>query len=84
MTDLQTQAFRPGVYRHYKGNEYVASDIALHSETQEPMVIYRCLYGERGLWVRPLSMFLEYVEIDSVEVARFAWLRPAPSPSDSD
>lgn len=46
-----------GRYRHYKGNEYDVIGIAHHSETEEPLVVYRALYGEKGLWVRPLAMF---------------------------
>ncbi|MDP2078406.1 MAG: DUF1653 domain-containing protein [Sulfuricurvum sp.] len=48
-----------GIYAHYKGNEYEVIDIATHSETEEKMVVYKALYGECGLWVRPLSMFDE-------------------------
>lgn len=47
------------VYRHFKGNYYFVEDIATHSETGEKMVVYRALYGDRGLWVRPYSMFAE-------------------------
>lgn len=50
---------KAGIYAHYKGNEYEVIDIAAHSETEEKMVVYRALYGECGLWVRPLSMFDE-------------------------
>ncbi len=50
-----------GIYAHYKGNEYEVIDIATHSETEEKMVVYRALYGECGLWVRPLSMFDEVI-----------------------
>ena len=50
---------KAGIYAHYKGNEYEVIDIATHSETEEKIVVYRALYGERGLWVRPLSMFDE-------------------------
>ncbi len=52
----------PGIWRHFKGNEYEVIEIALHSETQEPHVVYRALYGEKKLWVRPLPMFLEHVD----------------------
>jgi hypothetical protein len=62
----------PGTYRHYKGNLYEVIDVATHSETEERLVVYRALYGERGLWVRPLVMFTETVEVDGVAVPRFA------------
>lgn len=63
-----------GKYKHYKGNEYLVVDVARHSENLEDMVIYRCLYDQFGLWVRPLEMFLENVIIDGVEQPRFAYL----------
>ena len=62
-----------GRYRHYKGNEYTVLGVARHSETLEELVVYRQEYGERGLWVRPLAMFLEEVEIDGRRVPRFAF-----------
>jgi len=62
----------PGLYRHYKGNDYEVLGVATHSETDERVVVYRALYGEFGLWVRPLSMFEETVEVDGVTVPRFA------------
>ena len=62
----------PGLYRHYKGNLYQVMDTVRHSETLEPMTLYRALYGERGLWVRPAAMFNETVVIDGVEQPRFA------------
>ena len=62
----------PGRYRHYKGNLYDVIGVARHSETEEELVVYTALYGERGLWVRPLAMFLESVSIDGQTVARFA------------
>lgn len=58
-------------YRHFKGNYYLALYQAKHSETLEDMVVYQALYGERGIWVRPLSMFLEQVEVDGKLVNRF-------------
>ncbi|KAA0875828.1 DUF1653 domain-containing protein [Nitrincola tapanii] len=61
----------PGRYRHYKGAEYQVLDLARHSETEEWLVVYRALYGDAGLWVRPLSMFTESVEIQGAEVPRF-------------
>ena len=62
----------PGTYRHYKGNLYEVVDVARHSESEEQLVVYRALYGERGLWVRPLAMFEESVVIDGVDQPRFA------------
>ncbi len=65
---------RPGRYRHFKGNEYLVVGVATHSETQEPMVVYRPLYGDGGLFVRPLAMFVEMVNRDGVERPRFEWI----------
>jgi hypothetical protein len=62
----------PGRYRHYKGNDYVVVGVARHSETDEELVVYRPLYGEKGLWVRPLAMFMETVEVDGEIQPRFA------------
>ena len=62
----------PGLYRHYKGNLYEVIDTVRHSETLEPMTLYRALYGERGLWVRPAAMFLEEIEFQGVRQPRFA------------
>lgn len=58
-------------YRHFKGNEYLVLHLAKHSETLEDMVVYQALYGERGIWVRPLSMFAEQVEVNGKLVYRF-------------
>ena len=60
-----------GRYRHFKGNEYEVLYLAKHSETLEEMVVYRALYGERGLWVRPAAMFCETVERDGKTCRRF-------------
>ena len=60
-----------GKYRHYKGNEYEVLAIGKHSETLEDLVIYRALYGEHGIWARPLSMWNEIVEVDGVKMHRF-------------
>ena len=65
---------RCGRYRHYKGNHYVVLGVASHSETLEKFVVYRADYGDRGLWVRPLAMFLEMVEISGEFKARFEFL----------
>lgn len=63
---------QPGRYRHYKGNDYEVIGTARHSETEETLVVYRCLYGDYSLWVRPLSMFCESVNIAGEQVPRFA------------
>lgn len=60
-----------GRYRHYKGQFYQVIGVARHSETEEELVVYRTLYGERGLWVRPKAMFLEQVIVDGRAVPRF-------------
>ena len=62
---------KPGRYRHFKGNEYEVIGLARHSETQEEMVVYRALYGDLGLWVRPARMWNETVERDGKTVRRF-------------
>jgi hypothetical protein len=72
---------RLGRYRHYKGGEYDVRGVARHSETEEDLVVYRPRYGERGLWVRPLSMFVESVELDGAALPRFDWIGPADEPS---
>ena len=61
-----------GLYRHYKGLMYEVVGTVRHSESLEPMTLYRALYGERGLWVRPAAMFNEEVVIDGVRQPRFA------------
>jgi len=58
-------------YRHFKGNEYLVLYVAKHSETLEDMVVYQALYGEMGIWVRPLDMFLSKKEVDGKLVYRF-------------
>lgn len=64
----------PGRYRHYKGQEYAVIGVARHSETEEELVVYRQEYGDRSLWVRPLKMFVETVNIDGKDVPRFQFL----------
>ena len=63
---------QPGRYRHHKGKDYDVIGVARHSETEEPLVVYRCLYGDYSLWVRPLAMFRETVEVAGEQVPRFA------------
>ena len=68
-----------GIYRHYKGSLYQVMHTAQHSETEEVLVIYRCLYGEYGVWARPLSMFTESVMVDGKEMPRFALVQELSS-----
>lgn len=74
---MLSNELKKGVYRHFKGAHYEVLDVARHSETGEAFVVYRALYGDRGLWLRPLSMFTERIERDGQAVARFTWLSPA-------
>ncbi|MCJ8329619.1 MAG: DUF1653 domain-containing protein [Lentisphaeria bacterium] len=67
--------YKKGIYKHYKGNEYEVIDHVKHSETCETMILYRALYGNFDLWVRPIDMFFETVEIDGQEIPRFQFLR---------
>lgn len=73
MSDLSPlPVIAPGRYRHYKGGEYEVVGVVRHSETLEPMVLYRPLYNDSGLWVRPFDMFVGQVEIGGVVLQRFA------------
>ena len=63
-----------GRYRHFKGNEYEVVGIARHSETMQPMVVYRALYGEGGLWVRPATMWSEWVDREEYSGPRFQYI----------
>ena len=71
---MNSKEIKPGKYRHFKGNEYEVIGIARHSETEEEMVVYRALYGEGGLWVRPASMWDETVERDGKVFRRFTYI----------
>ena len=71
---MENQEIRPGKYRHFKGKEYEVLGLATHSETEEQMVVYRPLYGERGLWVRPAAMWNETVERDGQTWRRFTYI----------
>lgn len=66
-----------GIYRHYKGNNYKLLAVATHSETLEKMAVYQALYGERGIWVRPLAMFTETIEKDGQSLKRFELIENA-------
>lgn len=68
-------AIKLGIYRHYKGNEYEVLGLALHSETEESMVVYKPLYGNQSLWVRPYDMFSESIELNGSIQPRFSWVR---------
>ncbi len=68
---MSESELKTGRYRHYKGGEYQVLGVARHSETEEQLVVYRPLYGERGLWVRPLAMFTETIERDGLVQPRF-------------
>jgi hypothetical protein len=67
----------PGLYVHYKGGCYQLVGIARHSETHDPMVVYRPQYGEGAMWVRPFAMFIEDVVIDGVRQPRFKYIGSA-------
>lgn len=71
---LNKDMIKPGKYRHYKGKEYEVIDLAKHSETLEDLVIYKALYGQGQMWVRPLKIFEEKVVVDGVEVPRFEFI----------
>ncbi len=66
---------QPGLYRHYKGHEYRVFGVAQHSEEQQQVVVYQALYGDYGLWVRPLEMFCEEVVVDGKTLPRFALIQ---------
>lgn len=78
------QTIPPGRYRHFKGNLYEVIGIARHSETLEPLVVYRALYGEHGLWVRPAAMWYETVERGGKTHRRFARVEDYEKTADCD
>ena len=73
-----SETIKPGLYEHYKGKHYEVIGLAHHSETLEPLVVYKALYetkfGTDSLWVRPLAMFTETIEIDGKKVERFRYI----------
>jgi hypothetical protein len=72
---MENSMLKLGKYKHYKGKEYEVIGVAKHSETLEEVVAYRALYGSHDLWVRPLKMFLEDVEINGRKVPRFEFIK---------
>lgn len=70
-TEEETMEIKPGKYRHFKGNLYEVIGVASHSETLEEMVVYRALYGQGGLWVRPAAMWTEIADKDGYHGPRF-------------
>ena len=68
------ESIKPGRYRHFKGKEYEVLGVARHSETEEELVVYGALYGDFGLWVRPVSMWNEAVERDGKTFRRFTYI----------
>lgn len=75
---MSTKEIKPGKYRHYKGKDYEVFDVATHSEDESVYVVYRPLYGDRALWVRPFDMFVEEVDVDGVKRPRFAYVGEVP------
>ena len=71
------EEIRPGLYRHFKGGEYRVLFVARHSESEEWMVVYQALYGDRGMWVRPARMWNEEVERDGIVYRRFEYIGEA-------
>jgi hypothetical protein len=64
----------PGIYKHYKNKKYKVLCEATHSETEESMVVYQCLYGDYSMWVRPKTMFTEFVEVGGKQIPRFEFV----------
>lgn len=71
---MESREIKIGKYQHFKGKEYEVIGVAKHSETMEDLVVYRALYGNYSLWVRPLKMFLEKVDFEEEKVPRFKYL----------
>jgi hypothetical protein len=75
VTELKRKKIKKGRYQHYKGKFYEVLGVGYHSETLEPLVLYRALYGKKDLWVRPWKMFLEKIRINGKTVPRFKPVR---------
>ena len=71
---MGNMCIKKGIYRHFKGNNYRVIGVARHSESNDSLVVYQPLYGDHGLWVRPLEMFLQKVEVDGQVVSRFEFI----------
>jgi cyclomaltodextrinase len=69
---MENNMFKLGKYRHFKGKEYEVVGIAKHSETMEELVVYQALYNDKQIWVRPLKMFIEEIEVDGKKIPRFS------------
>ncbi len=69
------QDIKPGIYRHYKGKEYMVFGVGFHEETHEKFVVYRALYDEYDLYVRPLALFCEETEVDGIKIPRYACIK---------
>lgn len=80
MNSNTAETLQPGFYRHYKGRYYQLLAVVRHSEEEAPYALYRALYGDFGLWVRPLAMFCEQVNINGEPIARFGFISSAPPP----
>ncbi|MEM9102182.1 MAG: DUF1653 domain-containing protein [Pseudomonadota bacterium] len=65
---------KPGIYQHYKGKRYKVLFEATHSETEEPLIVYQCLYGDFDMWVRPKKLFIETITIDGKTIPRFDYI----------
>lgn len=70
---------KKGIYKHYKNKLYEVIDIAIHTESMEKLVVYRALYGDFLLWVRPLSMFCENIELEGKQIPRFMFINESSS-----
>ena len=71
---MDNKVLKLGKYKHYKGKEHEVIGLAKHSETLEELVVYRVLYGEGQMWVRPLAMFTEEVEVNGTKIPRFKFV----------
>lgn len=80
MSDLkELPKIRLGIYNHYKGLKYEVLGVVRHSESREPMVLYKPLYGKQGMWVRPFDMFCEEVLVEGIKIKRFQFEKPCES-----